>query len=199
MTTTDRNQLPSDLLPCLTSLKRRARALTHNDSDAADLVQDTVERALRAAHSFRSGSNLQAWLRTIMQRRAIDISRHRFAGRCAPSVDVAAIEAPAPYAPVPWENVGPAQLRRAIARLPNRLRLPLVMRLVEHQSCRAIAERLDIPVGTVHSRLLRARHRVRGMLLDAHRLEVGPHTEPRRNKRPKGLLGPAAVSTASRR
>lgn len=206
--TTDCNQLTSDLLPCLTSLKHRARALTHNDTDAADLFQDTIERALRAAHSFRRGSNLQAWLRTIMKRRAIDLSRTRFAGRCAPAVDVTGIEAPAPYAPVPWEHVGPAQLRRAIACLPDRLRVALVMRLVEHVSCRVIAERLAIPIGTVHSRLLRARHRVRQILQEAHRLDVGPQTRAQhgtpaastqRNKNPKALIGAPVVSTASRR
>jgi RNA polymerase sigma-70 factor (ECF subfamily) len=148
----------------LPTLRRRARASTRNDADAADLVQDTIERALRALPTLRRDSNIVAWLMTIMRRRAIDLSRQGQLRRRSLPDDLVAVPSPPAYSPVPWENIGATELRQAISRLPALLRTTLELRLLERLPCRDIAQRLSIPLCTVHTRLLRARLRLRPLL-----------------------------------
>jgi RNA polymerase sigma factor (sigma-70 family) len=158
------------LVPYLSALRRRAKGLTRSAADAADLFQDTLERALRASPTFRRESNLLAWLMTIMQRRAIDLTRMGRPWRRAVSTDLYEIPTPAVYSPVPWENIGERQLRRAMSCLPERLRVTLALRVIDRLPCRNIAQHLGIPVCTVHTRLLRARLKLRTLLLQPQRL-----------------------------
>jgi RNA polymerase sigma-70 factor (ECF subfamily) len=170
MTTNRCKDFDAALVPHLAALRRRSRALTGNAVDAADLFQDTLERALRGAGRFRSETNLFAWLLTIMQRRAIDLSRQGRWRLRSVSTDVYDVPNPPPYAPVPWENIGTGQLRRAMTRLPDHMRSTLAMRVIDRLPCRDIAQRLAISVFTVHTRLLRARRKLRDLLQEPESL-----------------------------
>ena len=180
------------LVPCLPVLRRRAQKLTKSPADAADLFQDTVERALRGSATFRPDTNLLAWLLTIMQRRAIDVSRQSQLWRRSGPAEVYDLPTPPAYCPVPCENVTSGQLRRAISRLPDRLRVALTLRVVNRLSCREIAQRLAIPICTVCTRLLRARLKLRKLLEQPQLLREWPKASSEAQMRPEPVTKTAA-------
>jgi len=144
------------------SLRRAARRLTRNAVEAEDLVQETYVRALRGSGHFRSGSNLKAWLLTIL--RHAHLNRRRQVARSIVQVDEGRVEWFAQTArdtDTPeqrlLENTLDAQLRAANESLPLSLRQTLWLRDIEGLTYEAIATRLGIPIGTVMSRLARAR------------------------------------------
>lgn len=143
-------------------IQRVARRLTGNASDADDLVQDTYLRALRGATRFRAGTNLRAWLFTIL--RHAHLNRRRQSARAIVEVDEAKVSRfsdTAAHGDTPerrlLESVFDDQLRAANESLPLALRQTLWLRDVEGLPYAEIARRLGIPVGTVMSRLSRAR------------------------------------------
>jgi RNA polymerase sigma-70 factor (ECF subfamily) len=146
-------------------LLRHARRLMGNESDAQDLVHDTVERALRAIDQFEPGTNLRAWLYTIMVRRARDQFRAR---RGRELVPMALEDLPAPDSsedpPAPWRAVSDEQLRAALERLPESFRQVFELHAFGRLAYADIAARLDVPVATVGTRLKRARDRLRDLL-----------------------------------
>jgi len=154
------------VLPHEAALLRRGRRLVGSDPDARDLVQETLERALRTFHAFRPGTAVWAWLRTIMNSVWIDGWRRRQAAAkiCSlPTIDMAA---PEPE-PTPTEGSDEEILERlpgAIARLPPIFRQVLELRLHENRSYGEIADRLGIPSRTVGTRILRARRQLRQIL-----------------------------------
>jgi RNA polymerase sigma-70 factor (ECF subfamily) len=147
-------------------LLRHARRLMPSGNDAQDLVQDTFERALRAFHQFRPGSNLRAWLYTIMIRRAHDqFRRNRLrAGAPCEIESLAAPEADPPDDDGVWSRVTAPQFQRAVGQLSTRLRQVFEMHDVHRVPYNDIALRLDIPVNTVGTRLRRAREKLRRLL-----------------------------------
>ena len=148
------------------SLYRTALRLTQSAPDAEDLVQDTYLRAFRAADSFEPGTNLRAWLFTILHNTARNRARDR--SRDAATVDSERVERAADV-PGSWsgggetpetlllrETLGP-ELQAAIDALPDVFRQAVWLRDVEEFSYADIAAMLGIPAGTVMSRISRGR------------------------------------------
>ena len=142
----------ADIIP---HLHRFACSLTRNADLAADLVQDTIERALRKAHLF-DGTNLRAWLTTICKRIFLNNLRRDKLRR----FDVCIDDAPADSLCVPAEQeiqIYFADVAAAFKRLPDSDRLVLSLNSLAGMKYQEVADRLGIPIGTVRSRLSRAR------------------------------------------
>ena len=144
------------------SMYRTALRLTKNTADAEDLTQEAYVRAFRASEQFHWGTNLKAWLFAIL--RNTDRNRRREARRAIVVVDpeaVASSEAledagKSPEAEL-LRHVIDSDLQAALESLPPALRETLWLRDVEELTYAEIAGRLEIPIGTVMSRLARAR------------------------------------------
>jgi len=157
-----------DALACLDSLYRTALRLTHVPADAEDLVQETYLKAFRAADRFQPGTNLRAWLFTILHNTARNRARDR--ARDTVAADSEAVEradesagawSPAGISETPEtlllrETLTP-DLQAALEALPGPFRQAVWLRDVEEFSYAEIAEMLSIPVGTVMSRISRGR------------------------------------------
>lgn len=154
----------SELAELLPRLRRFAHGLSRNSADADDLTQLTVERALRSQSQWQVGTRLDSWSYKIMRNLWIDTVRSR--GRRerfeAPS------EAAESIGDDPRERVDAAiDLQRAMAamqRLPGEQREVVSLILVEGFGYREVAEMLDLPIGTVSSRLVRGRMALLEML-----------------------------------
>jgi RNA polymerase sigma-70 factor (ECF subfamily) len=158
-----------EALACLDSLYRTALRLSHDRADAEDLVQDTYLKAFRAADRFETGTNLRAWLFTILHNTAKNRFRDRARERVivdGEAVDRAA-DGPAPASLARGvetpetlllrDTLAPA-LQSAIDALPDAFREAVWLRDVEEFSYAEIAKMLDVPIGTVMSRISRGRH-----------------------------------------
>ena len=160
-----------DVLPLVDQLYRAARRYTRSTADAEDLVQETMVKAYAGFHSFRAGTNVRAWLFRIMtntwitsyrtsQRRvdevlADDVSDVRPNATGSPSAELAVLEA-----------MGEDEVRDALQALPEGQRLVVYYSDVEGFRYKEIAEILDMPLGTVMSRLHRGRKNLRVLLMD---------------------------------
>lgn len=139
-------------------------------SQAEDLAQDTMAQALRALPGFRGDSALATWLIGI----ALNLARNhrRRAAQSVPVVDTTALEA-VPAADDPEADLARAQvrarLRAAIDRLTPDFREPILLVALEEMSYADAALVLDVPVGTVRSRLSRARAQLRELLREPER------------------------------
>jgi len=155
-------------LACLDSLYRTARRLSRDRADAEDLVQDTYLKAFRAADRFEPGTNLRAWLFTILHNTARNRFRDRARDMVAADSELVdnAADAPPPgsslqAADTPEtrllrETLAP-ELQAAVDALPQAFREAVWLRDVEEFSYAEIAEMLDVPLGTVMSRISRGR------------------------------------------
>jgi RNA polymerase sigma-70 factor (ECF subfamily) len=144
---------------CVPALRRYARALTRNADRADDLVQDCIERALRKQGLFRPTGPLQAWLYRVLlnvYRNGLRASRRRGDHL---SLDEMVIE-PAIPAPQPG-RIALAEMSRAIDKLPDEQREALLLVALEGVSYEEAAGILEIPAGTLMSRLSRARAALR--------------------------------------
>ena len=139
-------------------LRRYARALTGDALLADDLVQDTLERALTKRHLWRRGSDLRAWMFTIMHNVFVNQVRAR-AANVTVALDAEAYEVPARTSPVDLLEV--SDIDAAMRHLPNEQREVLLLVALEQLSYGETARALAIPLGTVMSRLSRARERLR--------------------------------------
>lgn len=141
-----------------------AMRLCGHPSDATDLVQDTYERALGAAPRLSPGTNLAAYLVTVLHHLFIDRVRRR---RVELPSDPALLESAAPESepePAPrWLQVGDDELAAAISRLNDEFREVFALH-ARGLSYQEIAERLGIPRATVGTRLARARRKLRSLL-----------------------------------
>ena len=147
-----------------------ALVLTRNRSDAEDLVQETYVRAIRAMGRLRSDSNVKGWMFTIL--RNIWLNEVRQRRRAPESVDLEGDErisdlvdegAESPH-DVYVGNLERQHVRQAIQQLPEEARDIILLREWEDLSYQEIATVLDCPVGTVMSRLARARSKLRDLL-----------------------------------
>ncbi|HEX7339912.1 MAG TPA: sigma-70 family RNA polymerase sigma factor [Rhodanobacteraceae bacterium] len=154
-----------ELLP---RLRRFACWLTRDVSAADDLAQATLERALSHWGSRRDDSALRAWLFAIAYRKFLDGKRH--ARRGALMLELLGRSAPTEQPSVEREVVA-ASVMEALERLPDQQRHLLLLVSVEGMSYREVAALLDIPIGTVMSRLSRARAAL-------HRLSEGESAKP---------------------
>ena len=141
-------------------LRRYARALVGDRATADDLVQDTLERAWAKLHLYRRGTDLRAWLFTVMHN--VHVNRVR-AARLTDALDDEMPEL-AQRAPQ-GDTLLLRDLERAIARLPGEQRAVLLLVTLEEMSYDQVARTLGIPIGTVMSRLSRAREKLRAMML----------------------------------
>jgi RNA polymerase sigma-70 factor (ECF subfamily) len=137
-------------------------ALAGNAALADDLVQDCIERALEQKSQLREQLKMAAWLRRILYHLYIDeIRRGKRRGREQDVTELAdRLEMSAP----PADNSAMREFLRAVNRLNIEHRQILLLVSVEELSYREIADELDIPVGTVMSRLARARERLRELM-----------------------------------
>lgn len=152
----------AQLIAYLPALRRYAMALCGNAALADDLVQDGIERALIRAPSLRAQERLGPWLRSIVHNLFVDEMRRRRT-RGVP-VDVATVENDLAVSTAPADRSATTDLARAMAGLSMEHRQILVLAGVEQLSYREIGEELAIPLGTVMSRLARARAALRAAL-----------------------------------
>jgi len=142
-------------------LRRYARALTGDRSSADDLVQDTLERALSRFHLWRHGSDLRAWLFTIMHNIFVNQARTRLRHRHESLESAATLETMQASEP-DWLQL--RDLDTALAQLPHEQRTVLLLVGLEQFTYEEAARVLEIPIGTVMSRLSRGRERLRTVL-----------------------------------
>lgn len=148
---------------CIPRLRRYARALTGERALADDLVQDTLERAWGRLHMWRRGTDLRAWLFSIMHNLYVNqaISRQ---GRTNVSFDIAVLDLPVPA--TQEERLLIRELLAAVGRIPDEQREVILLVGLEQMSYQEVAEVLGIPIGTVMSRLSRGRERLRALMSD---------------------------------
>jgi RNA polymerase sigma-70 factor, ECF subfamily len=143
-------------------LRRYARSLVRDAARADDLVQDCLLRAIRKRHLFQPGTDLRAWLFTIMHHQHVnDVRRGVREGVNIPVEDVASVLS------VPSTQDSRLALRdfdRVMSQLPEEQRQVLLLAGLEGFPYDDIASILEVPVGTVRSRLSRAREALRHML-----------------------------------
>ena len=152
------------LAALLPRLRRFAHALSRDAADADDLSQATVERALRSRDRWQPGTKLDSWCYRIMRNLWIDTarSRSRTAAREAPAeegLDVGEDPREAMDAALDLKRI-----MGAMARLPDEQREVVALILVEGFGYREVSEMLDLPIGTVSSRLVRGRTALLGMV-----------------------------------
>jgi RNA polymerase sigma-70 factor (ECF subfamily) len=153
----DEAQRLVDLIP---RLRRYARALVGERAGADDLVQDTLERAWTKLHLYRRGTDLRAWLFTVMHN--VHVNKLRAARPTDPLEDgMPELAQRAPQS----DALLVRDLDRAIARLPADQRAVLLLVTLEEMSYEDVARTLGIPIGTVMSRHSRAREKLRTMML----------------------------------
>jgi len=156
------DQVREEIITLLPRLRRFARSLARNTHDADDLVQIAIERALLRFEQVRADAGIAGWMFGIVRNAWIDEVRARKRhGRLFASGDAAA-------------NVGAAaaelqvevlSAQAAMARLPQDQRVAIALVLIEGLSYREAAGIMDVPIGTLTSRLARARAALQGMLL----------------------------------
>jgi RNA polymerase sigma-70 factor, ECF subfamily len=160
----------TSLFGCVDGLFGYAMVLTRNPTEAADLVQETYVRALKAQESLRHGSNVKSWMFTILRNIWLNQLRHKH--RAPEIVELEAHQGTAGKA-IKTSNDPHAQyvtkmeqkeVRNAIQQLPAQFREIIILREYEELSYQEIAAMLECPTGTVMSRLARARSRLRVLL-----------------------------------
>jgi RNA polymerase sigma-70 factor, ECF subfamily len=140
-------------------LRRYARALTHDVVSADDLVQDCLTRALDKLHLWKEGSDLRAWLFTILHNQYVNHIRR--AVREGSPVALNEAEPMLSRAPQQGRRLELRDLERAIAQLPEEQRSVILLVGLEGMRYEAVAAVLDVPVGTIRSRLSRGREALR--------------------------------------
>ena len=151
-----------EITGCIPRLRRYARALTGDRALADDLVQDTLERAWGRLHMWRKGSDLRAWLFSIMHNLYVNqtIARHAQASVALDEV----LDLPVPA--TQEERLVIRELVAALGRLPVEQREVVLLVGLEQVSYQEVAKVLGIPLGTVMSRLSRGRERLRALMSD---------------------------------
>lgn len=167
-------------MPLMNSVYNLARWLTRNDHDAEDLVQETYLKAYRSFYLFRSGTNFRAWTYRILRNTFLS-SRTGLR-----AVSTISFDSPDEEHELPVENETPETLllrdldsrriRGAIEDLPVHYREVLLLCDIEELSYREIAEILLIPIGTVMSRLARARRLIRQSLCGSPEIPALPRS-----------------------
>ena len=167
-----------EVLPLRDSLYRLARRLTRDSADAEDLVQDTMVKAYRSMSSYQANTHAMAWLVRIMQHRFIDNHRRR-QRRPAEYLtgEIAELQRYAydPRAVSTGDTVESSfavgtlttAVRAAVQQLPEELRFAVYYAYVEGRHYKDIARLQCVPVGTVMSRLYRARRQLRELLAES--------------------------------
>jgi RNA polymerase sigma-70 factor (ECF subfamily) len=166
-----------DAIPLRAPLYRRAMRMTHNSADAEDLLQDTMMSAYAGFGSFRPGTNLNAWIHRILTNTYINTCRKRQRQlvvypveeitdrQLAANAEHSSLGLPSAEDEV-LATLPDAAIETAMKALPEPFRMAVYYADVEGLKYREIAEIMDIPHGTVMSRLHRGRRQLRGLLAD---------------------------------
>ena len=173
----DRAAFASDAMQYAPQLYSAAMRMTRNSADAEDLVQETYLRAYRSFATFQEGTNLRAWLFRILTNTFINTYRAK--QRRPQESELGDLEDLYMYKRI--ANINPAsrsaedqlfdlftddEVKKALEELPDNFRLPVLLADVQDFSYKEIAEILDIPIGTVMSRLHRGRKAMQKRLVD---------------------------------
>lgn len=145
-------------IPCL---RRYARSLIRNSVAVDDLVQDTLLRALEKAHLWQPGTNLRAWMFTMMHNQYVNYVRLNVRQGNELINENAGLTTATQDASIEFRD-----LQRALRSLSAEKRDVVLMVCVEGMSYENVAEKLAIPIGTVRSRLSRARGQIRSFMAD---------------------------------
>ncbi|MEX1038675.1 MAG: sigma-70 family RNA polymerase sigma factor [Acidimicrobiia bacterium] len=166
----DQANFADDAMQYSKQLYAAAMRMTRNPADAEDLVQETFLKAYRAYDSFTAGTNLKAWLYRILTNTYIN--KYRKAARRPDEVDLGDVEDLYMYRRIGSEESAEASrttedrvldglvesdIKRAVESLPENFRIPVLLADLEGLSYQEIADILEIPIGTVMSRLHRGR------------------------------------------
>ncbi|MFV1961382.1 MAG: sigma-70 family RNA polymerase sigma factor [Acidimicrobiia bacterium] len=166
----DQADFERDAMQYTRQLYSAAMRMTRNPADAEDLVQETYLKAYRAYHTFQEGTNLKAWLYRILTNTYIN--KYRKDSRRPSEVDLGTVEDMYLYRRLGSEESAEAarttedrvldglvesDIKQAVEELPESFRMPVLLADLEGFSYKEIAEILDIPIGTVMSRLHRGR------------------------------------------
>ncbi|MFC4309980.1 RNA polymerase sigma factor [Steroidobacter flavus] len=154
-------QVRDQIVALLPRMRRFGRAIARHPSDADDLVQIAIERALLRYEQWRPEAPFHSWMFGIMRNAWIDEARARSRQGKVLAPEEAGLEIP--------DNASEAQLRmlsvqKAMATLPEEQRLAVALVLVEGLSYKEAAEALDVPIGTLTSRLARGREALQKQL-----------------------------------
>jgi len=147
----------TDLVALVPRFRRFARSLTGNVQDADDLVQAACEKALRNFGQFVPGTRMDSWVYRIIQNLWLDDRRKAVRRGTAIDPDDAHLSDEGKGANLPEDRMMLAQARAAMAELPEGQREALALVAIEGFSYREAADTLQVPIGTVMSRLSRAR------------------------------------------
>ena len=165
----DLSHFEKTVLPHRDALYGHALALTRNPDEAEDLVQETTLRALRGFEGFRADGPIRAWLLTIL--RNLFINSYRTRVRQPRSISLDALENPDPIMPalpgperLVFGRMENEALSQAVGKLPDDYREVLILSDMKGMSYQEISDVLHVPIGTVRSRLSRARSRIRRAL-----------------------------------
>jgi RNA polymerase sigma-70 factor, ECF subfamily len=170
---TDYGALPAEMLRHLDALYNLARWLARDPLEAEDLVQETYLRAIRAAHQFQPGTNLRAWLFQIL--RNAFFTQYKRKRREPETVEPEVLDQllhPSGAAEARNHLAGSADgaagldLTAALNRLPEEYRSVVLLVDLEDLTMKEVARIMECPVGTVKSRLFRARAILRNLLRD---------------------------------
>ncbi len=158
-----------DLVAALPRLRRYARVLTGDANRADDLVQDTLARAWQKRQLWQAGSDLRAWLFTIMHN--VHVNQYAMRRRELAESSIDADDGPAagweiPVRATQSDHVELIEVLAHVARLPTDQREVLVLAAIEELRYEDIARIQAVPIGTVMSRLNRAREKLRRMTAD---------------------------------
>ena len=151
------NTFHHDVETAIPALRRYARALTRDAETADDLVQDTLVRALRSEHLFHGGE-IRSWLYTILTN--LNRNRLRSLARRPTLTPIEDHDAPDAAGP----EAGGRDIERALALLVDEQRTALLLVVLEGLTYREVAEVQGVPIGTVMSRLARARTQIKSYL-----------------------------------
>ena len=143
-------------------LRRYARALARDMAAADDLVQDCLARALAKLHLWQEGTDLRAWLFTILHNQYVNQVRRSV--REGAAVGLSDTEPLLTRAPHQGKRLELRDLERAIAKLPQEQRSVILLVGLEGMRYEEVAEVLGVPVGTVRSRLSRGREALRRLI-----------------------------------
>ena len=153
----------AEAMPHATSILRIALWLTRDQTEAEDLVQETLTEALASFHRFVRGTNCRAWLVSIMyhrhsKRRKATTRLHLVSDAEERIAETIAFEPPTP------QNVTDEEVLGALERLPRAFQEVVILADVEEMSYKEIAAAMNVPMGTVMSRISRGRRLLRGEL-----------------------------------
>lgn len=159
-----RAEFESSALPHLDDLYRTASAMVSNRTAAEDLVQETYLEAWKSFHRFQAGTNCRAWLFKILIHRVHHYRRKWYQWFSKTQSDELIVDNLKYETPIP-DDVKDEDLVNALQRIPEMFRVIVMLADVQEFAYKEIAVMLDIPVGTVMSRLSRGRKHLREELL----------------------------------